>query len=287
MTRPMRPREPPERWVAVDLHVHESHSSDAPGATVAKYCRVAEERGIDEVGFATHLIISGPDIDHGIAPERIPEYLEEIEAAQRTTGVRLRVGLEVDYFPGEERRLGRLLDEHPLDFVLGSLHYIRGYDIGSRRGSTAFFGGRRIDEALEVYYDGWREAVESGLFDIMAHPDYFRKYLPLTRPSPPAFEEYGTAVLEAIDSLRSYGVGVEVNSSGFRHGLGDCYPTPGFLRAIREAGVETVTVGSDSHSPEGLGVKLDEAVKRLAETGYTHLCVYGGRRNRRVPLSEL
>jgi len=277
----------PVTLITKDLHVHERHSSDAPGATVEGYCRVAEERGIDEIGFATHLIIAGPDTEHGISPDLIPEYFDEIEAAQASTRVKLRVGLEVDYFPGEERRLASLLDYHPFDFVLGSLHYIRGYDIGSRSGVVDFFSGKGIEEALDVYYEGWKEAVESGLFDVMAHPDYFRKYLHLTRHHLPAFEEYGSAVFEAIDSLRSHGVGVEVNTSGYRHGIGDCYPVLGFMRAVREAGVEAVIIGSDTHVIEGLGLRLEEAVKRLEAAGYSHLCVYEGRRNRRVALADV
>jgi len=95
------------------------------------------------------------------------------------------------------------------------------------------------------------------------------------------------AVFEAIDSLRSHGVGFEVNSSGYRHGLGDCYPNLGFMRAVREAGVETVTIGSDTHTIEGLGFRLDEAVKRLESAGYSHVCVYEGRRNRKLSLDEV
>ncbi|KON30080.1 hypothetical protein AC482_04715, partial [miscellaneous Crenarchaeota group-15 archaeon DG-45] len=242
---------------------------------------------IDEIGFATHLITAGPDVEHGISPDLIPEYLDEIEGAQASTRVKLRAGLEVDYFPAEEGRLASLLDEHPLDFVLGSLHYVQGYDIGSKGGSVAFFSGRNLEEALNVYFGEWRRAVESGLFDVMAHADYFRKYLPLSRPDPPAFEEYGSAVFEAIDSLRSYGVGFEVNSSGHRHGIGDCYPVLGFIGAAREAGVEAVTIGSDSHTVQGLGERLEEAVSRLEAAGYSHICVYEGRGNRRLSLDEI
>jgi len=274
-------------FVAKDFHVHEHHSSDAPGATAEGYCRVAEERGIEEIGFATHFIITGPDTNVGISQELIPEYFDEIEKARASTDVELRVGLEVDYFPGEERRLESVLDEYPFDFILGSLHYIRGYDIGSRSGSIDFFSGRRIEDALEVYFDGWREAVESGLFDIMAHPDYFRKFLHLALHEHPAFEEYGSTVFEAIESLRSYGVGVEVNSSGYRHGIGDCYPVLEFMSAVREAGVDAAMIGSDAHAVDGLGVKLDEAVKRLEAVGYSHVSVYEGRRNRRLPLAEM
>ena len=277
----------PKTRVTKDFHVHERYSSDAPGATVEGYCKIAEERGIDEIGFVTHLIIAGPDTKYSISTDLIPRYFEEIETAQATTSLKLRVGIEVDYFPEEERSLAALLDDYPFDFILGSLHYIQGHDIGSRRGSAEFFGGRRIEEALEVYFESWVEAVESDLFDVMAHPDYFRRYLPLTQTAPITFEEYGSAVFEAIDSLKSHGIGIEVNSSGYRHGIEDCYPVLGFLRAMREAGVEVVTIGSDSHTISDLGVKLDKAVRRLEEAGYSHIYVYEGRKNRRLNINEV
>jgi histidinol-phosphatase (PHP family) len=277
----------PVTWIRKDYHVHESHSSDAPGATVERYCRMAEARGIDEIAFTTHLIIVGPDVDVGVTPSQIPDYLEEIQGARDSTSVELRAGLEVDYFPEEEGRLGRVLDEHPLDFVLGSLHYIRGYDIGTRRGSVDFFGGRLLEDALDVYFTGFREAVESGLFDAMAHPDYFRKHIRLTHEEPVTWERYGTAVYEAIDSMKSSRVGFEVNSSGWRYGVEGVYPVDGFLRAARDAGVDNVTVGSDSHSVDGLGVNTLMAVQRLEEAGYSHICVFEGRKNHRVSISEI
>lgn len=278
---------PPVTWISKDYHVHESHSSDAPGATVEKYCRVAERRGIDELAFTSHFIISGPDWEFGLRPHQIQGYLEEIEAVQETTEVALSRGIEVDYFPKEERVLERILDDHEFDFILGSLHYINGIDIGSRRGFPRFFGGRPFEESLNIYFDGWRDAVESGLFDAMAHPDYFRKYLHLTRPEPATWEEYGTTVYEALDSLRSHGVGIEVNSSGIRHGIGDVYPVQGFLEAALEAGVDRVTVGSDCHTVDDLGLNTQKALSRLEDAGYGHLCVYEMRRNRKVSLSDV
>ena len=174
----------PKTWIKKDLHVHENHSSDAPGATVERYCRMAEVRGIDEIAFTTHLIIAGPDIEHGISYNQVPDYLNEIWTAQETTSVKLRTGLEVDYFPSKERHLETIIENLPLDIVLGSLHYIRGIDIGSRRQSPKFFLGKNLEDALTIFFDDWRKAIESGLFDIMAHPDYFRKYLSLSRDSP-------------------------------------------------------------------------------------------------------
>ena len=164
----------PRTWISKDFHIHESYSSDAPLATPEKYCKVAERRGIDEICFTTHLILTGPDIQHGISPEKIPSYLQDIEAARENTYVTLRAGLEVDWFPEVEREIVEILDEYPLDYALGSLHYVRGIDIGSRRQSPNFFLGRELADSLDIYFEEWGKAAESGLFDVLAHPDYFR-----------------------------------------------------------------------------------------------------------------
>jgi histidinol-phosphatase (PHP family) len=272
---------PAQTWINKDFHVHESHSSDAPIATVEKYCRVAEKRDINEICFTTHLILSGPDIQHGISPDKISKYLDEIQRAQYDTRIKLRCGLEIDWFPDVERQIESIIDEYPLDYSLGSMHYVRDIDIGSRRHSPVFFLGKAIDEALDIYFEEWIKAVESGLFDVMAHPDYFRKYLGLTHEMPILWENYGSKVYDAIDSLKQYDVGIEINSSGWRHGIKDVYPILGFLRVARKAGVDKVVMGSDCHRVEDLGVNTIKAARRLKEAGYTYFCIFEDRKNSR------
>ena len=277
----------PRTWISKDFHIHESYSSDAPLATPEKYCRVAERRGIDEICFTTHLILTGPDVQHGISPEKIPSYLRDIEAAQENTDVTLRAGLEIDWFPEVARDIEEVLDEYPLDYALGSLHYVRGIDIGSRRQSPDFFLGKELADALDIYFEEWGKAAESGLFDVLAHPDYFRKYLGLTHEMPVSLQEYGSKVLDALDILRSHGVGIGVNTSGYRHGIGDHYPIKGFMQAAREAGIDTAVVGSDCHTVGDLGRNTLRAAHRLKREGFDHICVFEGRKRRRVSLSEV
>ena len=264
--------------VPVDYHIHERHSADtAPGSTVEAYVRRAEALGLGEICFTTHLIVAGPDMATGISPREMAEYFQEIERAQASTDVRLRVGLEVDYFPGEEGCIEAVLEEYPLDFILGALHMVEGCDLGYRYGAKRFFR-RPMAEAVETYFKWFRGAVESGLFDVMAHPDYFRRYLPGMGLRPPTFEEYGSGALEALEAMREHHVGFEVNASGYRHGIGDCYPDRGFVRAAREMGIEAVTIGSDAHRVEDLGGGLRQAVETLLEAGYDGVYTYEGRR---------
>jgi histidinol-phosphatase (PHP family) len=270
----------------IDYHVHERHSRDAATALIPDYIAIAEAKGITEIAFTTHLITVGPDVDISIKEEEIPKYIEEIRSAQEETKVNLLAGLEVDYFPRQERRLESILEGHDFDFILGSTHYINGVDIGSRTQAEGFFQGRAIRKAADEYYTTWRRAIESGLFDVMAHPDYWRKYLHFYGKNA-GWGDYGSVVIEALESASNKGVGIEVNTAGVRAGTGHFYPLQEFLLAAHEAGVDTVTVGSDSHTAGTLGDHLDEAVKQLKAAGFTNLTTFKARDKTRVPIDSM
>jgi len=277
----------PITWISKDYHVHEYHSQDAPGATPTLYCQKAKELGIEEICFTTHCFVTGPDVDVGVSPDKIEEYMNEIFSAQDESDVTLRFGLEIDFFPKYERQIEDIVDEYPFDFILGSLHYIRGIDIGSRRNSPRFFKGRPVEESLSIYYEDWGKAAETGLFDVMAHPDYFRKYLHLSDIEDLTWEQYGSTIHDAFDILKTNGVGIEINTSGYKHGLDDAYPIIDFVTSARDAGVKIVTIGSDSHTVEGLAVNTLNGVKRLQEAGYEYTCVFKNRKARKVNLIDV
>lgn len=271
----------------IDYHVHESHSRDAPTATIGALVEAAEARGVEEMAFTSHLILEGQDMYLGVQMDELDGYFRQIEEAQSGTGVRLRAGLEVDYFPSQVRRIEAVTGEYPLDYVLGSTHYINGVDIGSRVEARGFFTGRTLAEAADEYFGVWRDAVESGLFDSMAHPDYWRKFLHTARAEPASWDEYGSVVDEALDSLVSHGVGVEVNTSAVRHGLDGFYPIKEFLGAARDAGVRRVTLGSDTHAPEILGYMLPDAARLLWGLGFRHVSTFKDRVNSPMSLGRL
>ena len=270
-----------------DYHVHESHSRDAQDATLPAIIHEAEKQGIREIALTSHLIVSGPDVYLGVQMDELDEYFQGIEKTQDDTDVVLRAGLEVDYFPDEERRLEKIVDEHPLDYCLGSVHYINGVDIGSRGGVSLFFEGRPLHEAADEYFTVWKMAAGSGLFDVLAHPDYWRKFLQTVRSEPAAIEDYGSVYRDALRTLAEEGVGFEVNTSSTKVGLTEFYPVQGFLKAAYESGVSTVTVGSDAHTPSKIGYRLDEAAANLRRAGYESISTFRGRRNQKHRIDGL
>jgi histidinol-phosphatase (PHP family) len=261
-----------------DYHIHESFSSDARGSNVEKYIEIAEQKGIEELAFTTHQIIKGPFSYFGVQPDEVQSYIDNIHRHNENTDVKLLVGLEVDYFLDAEKEIESLVEEYPFDIILGSVHFVGDYDIGARKDVPSYFSGRSLFEATSEYHEIWCRAVESGLFDIMAHPDYWRRFLYLIRPEPVRFFEYGL-VEDAIDVLISYDVGIEVNSAGIRHQHGRQYPIREFLEASYNAGLDKITIGSDSHIPEHLGYWLVQAISLLKNIGYKHISSFKNRKN--------
>jgi len=51
----------------------------------------------------------------------------------------------------------------------------RGVSIWFQKRLCRLLCGQKVERCLNDFYSLWREAVESGLFDVMAHPDYFRR----------------------------------------------------------------------------------------------------------------
>ena len=261
-----------------DYHVHESHSRDARESTVSRYIEVAEAKGIEEICFTTHLITTGPDKELGIRDHEIEGYINNIHTLNETTDVHLKPGLEIDYIPGDQSRIERILDENNWDFILGSVHLVGEWDVGSRKRSPGFFDGRPLVEATYDYYVLYKDAIETGYFDMMSHPDYWRRYIYQKHTEAARWEDYSEACLEAIDALKRHDMGVEVNTSGRRHAHGVQYPIREFLVAVHEAGIVKMNIGSDSHLPEQLGFWLPEAVDMLKGIGFKHITSFSGRK---------
>jgi histidinol-phosphatase (PHP family) len=272
---------------SIDYHIHESHSKDAYGTSIEAYIQEAEKKGMKDIAFTTHLIVSSEDKYQGIQIFEIEKYIEEIEKARDNTSIKLRTGLEVDYFRSELRLLEFINKEFSFDFMLGSTHYIKKIDIGSKQQVQSFFEGRNLEDAIDEYFSVWKEAIETGLFDVMAHPDYWRKFFHIYRDKPAMWEEYGSVIHEAIDSLVENRVGFEVNTSGYRFGLNDNFPIQEFLHAAFKAGVKHVTVGSDCHTVSNIGFGTYRAIKQLDITGFKNISIYEDRKSHLIPIKSL
>ena len=104
------------------------------------------------------------------SPLDLDDYVNLIQTG-KDRGWSLKLGLEMDYIPGKERRS----PDHrrlPWDYVLGSVHFLGqwGFDFSPEVG----WPDKDVNSAYEAYFSALIAATRSGLFDSITHPDLIK-----------------------------------------------------------------------------------------------------------------
>lgn len=256
----------------IDYHLHTPLCRHAAGSP-EEYLAEARCKGLSEIGFADHFPIEllglTPKNRSTMMPSELPGYLRQIRELAAVGGISVKLGIEVDYLPGTAGKLAKLLDELSLDYVIGSIHFMDGWDF-THPAYIKGFESADLDEVYRRYFELVCEACQSGLFDIVGHVDVIKKfgYRPEGR-----LESYWSRTARV---LKESGTCLELNTAGRDAPVGEFYPARPFLEICRQEGV-SVTLGSDAHSPEQVGRYFDEGLKLLQSAGYREIAVFTGR----------
>ncbi len=270
----------------IDYHTHTGVTVDAK-MTETDACAQALARGVHEIAFTNHIMLNQPA--YIMTPEACVVHWERIQACQKQyRGLKIRLGLEVDYYPGREDDIRRMLSEYEsrlgrkFDLVLGSIHELNGVFFSNQHHAPALFEDQDPVSLYCDYFAVATMAVRSGLFDIMAHPDLIKKYTYELNPPVP-FAQYRQAVIPYIDALLETDTGMEINTKGVRLKVSEPYPSKELLelylaRASTAGQQPILTIGSDAHLPGDVGDHLQEAALLLRGLGVTELARFEGRR---------
>jgi histidinol-phosphatase (PHP family) len=272
-----------------DYHVH--LRPDAPGtpaeryftaANAERYRATATERGIAELGVAEHVYRFTAALEiwqHPFWRAYAVDDLDDYCAFVREE-TDLRLGIEADFVPGREDRTASLLEARELDYVVGSVHFLRDHAVDLDDEWDVWGRGESPERVWGRYFETVAEAARSGLFDIMAHPDLVKVWGP-HRPRPEGDPRRWYE--PAVEAFADAGVAVEVSTAGLRKPVGEIYPARAMLEMVADAGCP-VALSSDAHVPEDLGFGYEQAVELLEEVGIRELCVFEGRERRMEPI---
>jgi histidinol-phosphatase (PHP family) len=241
----------------------------------------ARHAGIDEIGFSDHVYYFRQTRELWEIPwmlercsDDLDDYVGGVEEAKRR-GLPVKLGLEVDYFPGIERELADLLEPYPWDYLLGSIHFVDGFPVDQEPGLVHKLP---IGEAWRRYFVWLRDAARSGLFDCLAHPDLIKIFGKRVSQ-----DETHYLHVETADAIEAAGVCVEVSAAGLHKPVGELYPDRPFLEACHDRGVP-ITLASDAHQPAHVGRDVKQAAALAREAGYERVTVFDRRERRQEPL---
>lgn len=256
-----------------DTHMHCRFSGDSAAEPEAMI-QAAIEKNLTGICFTDHL-----DYDYqeepGLFLLDIDSYQKEILKLQETYQAILpvRFGIEVGLQPHIVSKNRAVTASHPFDFVIGSSHVVHGTDPYYPN----YYEGRSEHEAYREYFESILENLQADAdFDVYGHIDYVVRYGP-NKNQFYTYEKYAGLIDEILVLIIEKGKGIELNTAGFKYGLGHPNPTEEILHRYRELGGTILTIGADAHKPEHIAYDFQKIPAILKQAGFTHYTVFKNR----------
>lgn len=248
-----------------------SHTQFCDGrAEMEDFVKSAIEMGFTHYGFSPHSPIpinSTCNMKH----ENVSKYLEEFNRLKiKYAGlIKLYASMEIDYLGKEWGPLNSYFDAIPLDYRIGSIHFIPS-DFGyiDVDGSAENFKIKMeryfykdIRHVVETYYHQSMEMLQTGGFDIIGHFDKIGHNASHYKEGIEQEAWYRKLVYDLMDLIIEKGVIVEVNTKAWvdHHRM---FPSMAWLPYLRENGVPII-INSDAHFPHLINASRDVAMELL------------------------
>jgi histidinol-phosphatase (PHP family) len=164
----------------------------------------------------------------------------------------VRFGLEICYFPESVDAIREILADFEWDFLTGAIHWIDGFGF-DHRDNIPIWLKSDVNMLYRRYYTLMVQAIESGIFAVIAHPDSIKcfDFYPT--------DDLGSLYEEVADSAKKHQVEMEFSNGLFiNYGHKELGMNRKLLRVLKRNGVRLVTA-SDAHRPEDVGRYITEA----------------------------
>ena len=256
-----------------DFHLHSCFSGDSD-APMEEIIKKAISLGLTHICFTEHY---DPDFvypagESGTFELNTDSYLYDLlRFREKYYGqIQIMFGVELGLQPHLRDALEFYTENHDFDFIIGSSHICNRKDPYY----PEFFEGRSEDEAHQEYFESILECVkETPYFDVYGHLDYVVRYGP-TKNQNYTYQKHADIIDRILRAIVESGKGIELNTSGFRSGLGQPNPCVDILKRYKELGGEIITVGSDAHKPGHVGADFDKACTILKDCGFQYYTIF-------------
>ena len=268
--------------IIADCHTHSTNSPDGYNAPEAMILR-ALELGLTVYALTDHCEVnrwfSYEHYREHSNPEDTYDFAHDFEISMRDNmHMKEKYDGKITFINGIE--LGQaqfnpglacdVASDPRLDFVIGSVHQVRGFD------DFAFtdFGKVSAQLLVDNYYKEIYEICQIGCFDVLGHITYPLRYIEGNWGITVDMEKNRELIRESMKLLIDKGKGIEINTSGLRQKYGKTFPDIDLVKLYRELGGEILTVGSDAHCSDDLGKGIEEGIEIAKSAGFEHITYF-------------
>ncbi len=241
-----------------------------------QFVQAAINRNFLAFGFSEHMPVEIWNVYHdpgfeftSNALRRFEQYVDTIiklKTAYRSD-LTILLGVEAEYIPRHETYLTTFLQQYPFDYIVGSVHFVRGLGIDFSQPLydelIRTCGG--IERTYVEYYRLIRDFLTLGIIDILAHLDLIKIFAPQNIMLDTTL--ITDAVLATLELVSEAAVILDVNTRGLLKPCHEIYPSLSILTKAHQLAIPAVP-GDDSHAADEVGTQLHLAIELMRQACY-------------------
>lgn len=249
-----------------DYHTHCNFSSDSD-APMEEMIKSAINKGLKSLALTDHVdyLPHYKETDYSeymiVFNELKEKYAKKIE---------LVFGVEIGLESKNASKINDFTKKFPFDFIIGSSHSVCMLDLYF----DDYFRNMNKKEAYELYFTEMLKNINTiNDFCVYGHIDFISRYGKYSDNSL-SYDDYKEIIDCVLEALIKKDKGIEINTSGYRYGINDTYPNIKILKRYKELGGKIITIGSDSHTSDGIAAHFEDAYKMLKAVGFEHITTF-------------
>ena len=262
----------------IDMHTHSDHSFDGNHSCML-LCESAVSKGIDVLAITDHCEIDSKELDFRAFTTN--QYFESYKAKRFFEG-RLLVlqGLEFGQAVYNKELAESVLNKFRYDFILGSIHNLENEE------DFFYLDYSKYDvyELLDRYFDTVYELCLWNKFDSLAHLTYPLRYMKGEAGIDVDLSRFSDKIEAILKTLIQNEKALEINTSGLFLKLKETLPDKSIVKRFKELGGKYITIGSDSHYHQKLGMGIEQGMALAKECGFDRVTIYQQRQPILIPI---
>lgn len=266
----------------MDYHFHSNCSPDSQ-EPLENHIFAAEKRGLSRICLTDHWDLV--EEVEGVFPTLTPDisrwhsiYEKALETAADAS-VQVLFGVEVGDGYENPAAVFQVLEKYPFDFIIGSVHSLHN---SGGMGIYEHIRKCNTEELVKAFFEDYFHTLllhsELNFFDTLAHMNYPFRYL--GKKYNYQFNDYLEQMTAIFENLIKKDRCFELNTC---RGSGVEVWEPA-LRRYRDMGGKNITIGSDAHVANHLGLGVVDGVALLSSLGFTHYTAFEKRVPHEVPI---
>lgn len=252
-----------------DYHLHSRNSFDAKLSPL-EIARIAAKRGFREICLTEHAdIVPIPEIVGGTLDYET--YCADFAHWAAKYPIPVKKGLELGVTEETAAQAEVFLQGKDFDFIICSQHWAGHEDPAC----PEYFENRTPEQSYFFYLEEvLRTLKRFKRYSVLGHLGYVSRYAPWPSERGLRYLDFRDLLDEILKTVIADDRGIEVNTGGIRYNTGDTLPGMEIVRRYLELGGEILTVGSDAHRAEDIGIDVFTVLERLKTINARYICTF-------------